>query len=46
MRNLVPEIEDFLDAIWDFDESMYNSRRKSNAEVEPVGKELPGENME
>ena len=32
MRNLVPDVADFLDAIWDFDDSWYNSR-KSDAEV-------------
>lgn len=46
MRNLVPEVDDFLDAIWDFDESMYNSRGKSNAEVDGSNEENSCQNLE
>lgn len=45
MRDLVPDVDDFLDAIWDFDESWYN-KRKSDAEVGKSGEEFSGKNME
>lgn len=44
MQEIIPMIDDFLDAIWDFDESWYNGR-KSDAK-EDTNAELSGKDLE
>ena len=45
MRNLVSDYDDFLDAVWDFDETVYNAR-KQKKEGDKTNAEFCGEDME
>ena len=44
MRDLIPDFDDFLDAIWDFDESWYNAK-KATASKEDSNEEFQGKNL-
>lgn len=44
MQEIIPMMDDFLDTIWDFDESWYNGR-KSSAEVDD-GSSVSGKAVE
>ena len=44
MQDIIPMFDDFLDTIWDFDESWYNAR-KSESEAKNEGEKLSSENL-